>query len=82
MILNIHLEVALVSVCHKCRIGKSHWKLGIYGLLMGTDMHNTGNRMPDTKEAMSWMRTHLDRTYLKKITKDNALRITENKIIK
>ncbi len=33
MILNIHLEVALVSVCHKCQIGKSHWKLGIYGLL-------------------------------------------------
>ena len=33
MILNIHLEVALVSVCHKCRIGKSLWKLGIYGLL-------------------------------------------------
>ena len=24
---------------------------------MGTDMHNIGNRMPDTKEAMSWMRT-------------------------
>ena len=50
--------------------------------LMGTDMHNTGNRMPDTKEAMSWMRTHLDRKYLKKITKDNALRITENKLIR
>ena len=33
MVLNIHLEVALVSVCHKCRIGKSLWKLGIYGLL-------------------------------------------------
>ena len=50
--------------------------------LMGTDMHNTGNRMPDTKEAMCWMRTHLDRKYLKKITKDNALRITENKLIR
>ena len=33
MVLNIHLEVALMSVSHKCRIGKSLWKLGIYGLL-------------------------------------------------
>ena len=49
---------------------------------MGTDMHNIGNRMPDTKEAMSWMRKHLDSTYLKQITKENALRIAEDKIIK
>ena len=32
MVLNIHLEVALMSVSLKCRIGKSLWKLGIYGL--------------------------------------------------
>ena len=31
--IHIPLEVALVSVSHKCRIGKSLWKLGIYGLL-------------------------------------------------
>ena len=49
---------------------------------MGTDMHNIGNRMPDTKEAMSWMRKHLDSTYLRQITKENALRIAEGKIIK
>ena len=50
--------------------------------LMGTDMHNIGRRMPDTKEAMHWMRTHLDRKYLKQITQKNAIRITENKTIK
>ena len=49
---------------------------------MGTDMHNIGSRMPDTKEAMGWMRKHLDSTYLRQITRENALRITENKIIK
>ena len=49
---------------------------------MGTDMHNIGSRMPDTKDAMGWMRKHLDSTYLRQITRENALRITENKIIK
>ena len=49
---------------------------------MGTDMHIIGSRMPDTKEAMGWMRKHLDSTYLRQITRENALRITENKIIK
>ena len=49
---------------------------------MGTDMHNIGSRMHDTKEAMGWMRKHLDSTYLRQITRENALRITENKIIK
>ena len=49
---------------------------------MGTDMHNIGSRMPDTKEAMGWMRKHLDSTYLRQIARENALRITENKIIK
>ena len=41
---------------------------------MGTDMHNIGSRMPDTKEAMGWMRKHLDSTYLRQITRENALR--------
>ena len=30
---------------------------------MGTDMHNIGSRMPDTKEPMGWMRKHF-RQYL------------------
>ena len=37
---------------------------------MGTDMHNIGSRMPDTKEAMGWMRKHLDSTYLRQITRE------------
>ena len=33
MIPEIHLEIALVSVCDECGIGKAVWETGIYGLL-------------------------------------------------
>ena len=39
---------------------------------LGTDMHNTGNRKPETERAVRWMKRHLEREYLDEICWKNA----------
>ena len=42
---------------------------------LATDMHNTKDRRPETKEAEVWMLKHLGRAYIEKITWKNAEKI-------
>lgn len=44
---------------------------------MGTDMHNMRSRTPESKEAVRWMRRHLDAVYVQRILKGNAQEILE-----
>lgn len=46
---------------------------------MSTDMHNTGNRKPDTGDAECWMKKHLDNGYRKKICYENAVHMLKNR---
>lgn len=39
---------------------------------LGTDMHNTGTRAPDIKNAMKWLEKNLDETYLARLCRENA----------
>lgn len=39
---------------------------------LGTDMHNTSVRKPETDAALSWMETHLHTQYIAGITRRNA----------
>lgn len=39
---------------------------------LGTDMHNTHHRRPDTEAAQQWMEKHLDRSYFRAICFRNA----------
>lgn len=50
-----------------------------YVHVLGTDMHNTKSRPPETEEAVKWMRLHLDRSYVKKLLHGNARKIIKNK---
>ena len=39
---------------------------------LGTDMHNTGARAPEIKNAMKWLEKNLDEAYLEEICRENA----------
>lgn len=45
---------------------------------LGTDMHNTGTRQPETAKAMVWMEKHLDKGYIQNITYKNVGKILKN----
>ena len=45
---------------------------------LGTDMHNTGTRQPETDKAMVWMEKHLDKGYIQDITYRNPGKILKN----
>lgn len=47
--------------------------------VMGTDMHDTKSRAPETEAAVQWMRLHLERKYVKRLLHENARRIIKNK---
>ena len=49
--------------------------------VLGTDMHNTRSRKPDTEAAVHWMRLNLKRSYVKRLMHENARRIIKNKEI-
>lgn len=38
---------------------------------IGTDMHNTGSRSPQMRQAADWMEKHLDSLYFRKLTRGN-----------
>lgn len=42
---------------------------------LGTDMHNTDKRSPETQQAISWMRKHLEDEYLQAVCWENAEKI-------
>lgn len=46
--------------------------------VLGTDMHNTEGRKPDTEAAMRWMQKHLEEEYLEELCYKNAERIVQN----
>lgn len=46
---------------------------------LGTDMHNTKERRPETEGAEIWMKKHLDEEYRREIMYKNALRILKTK---
>ena len=46
--------------------------------LLGTDMHNTEERSPETEKAMEWMTGHLTRKYLMDLCYKNAEKIIKN----
>lgn len=46
---------------------------------LGTDMHNTKDRKPDTLEAEIWMEKHLDKEYIREICYKNVLEIIKSK---
>lgn len=48
---------------------------------LGTDMHNTEGRCPETLEAEIWMKKHLDPFYIKKISYRNPIRIIKQEKI-
>lgn len=43
--------------------------------LLGTDMHNTGNRSPSTQSAVKWMEAHLTRLGMRKVMYRNAMKL-------
>ena len=45
---------------------------------LGTDMHNTEERRPETREEEKWMNKHLSKRYLKNILYNNARDILTN----
>ena len=45
---------------------------------LGTDMHNTSYRAPDTKAAVKWLKKHLEESYLKDICTGNAEKVLQN----
>lgn len=49
---------------------------------LGTDMHNTDSRKPDTKAAVRWMEKHLDEEYMQDICHGNAEKILNHKQIR
>jgi protein-tyrosine phosphatase len=49
-----------------------------YISFLGTDMHNTKERCPKTKEAEAWMKKHLDSQYMEDICRGNAQCILTN----
>lgn len=46
--------------------------------LLGTDMHNTEGRSPETEKAMEWMKGHLTRKYQIDLCYKNAEKIIRN----
>lgn len=49
--------------------------------LLGTDMHRTDYRAPDTAAAMRWLLKNLDAAHLNRITYQNALSMINNEKI-
>lgn len=49
--------------------------------LLGTDMHNTETRCPDTIGADIWMDKHLESSYIKEISYRNPIKILKNEKI-
>lgn len=45
---------------------------------LGTDMHNTKMRAPETMEADAWMEKHLDLEYIRELSYGNARKILRN----
>ncbi len=48
---------------------------------MGTDMHNTASRRPETGEAVDWMKRKLDAGYVRDILRRNAEMLVNNEKI-
>ena len=48
---------------------------------LGTDMHNTQNRSPDTLGADLWMDKHLEASYIKEICYENPRKIIKHEKI-
>lgn len=48
---------------------------------LGTDMHNMGNRSPETGAALEWMKRHLSRVYLSRILYRNQHKVLADKKI-
>lgn len=42
---------------------------------LGTDMHNTAARKPETEEALNWMKSHLNPAYIARITSRNQRKV-------
>ena len=49
--------------------------------LLGTDMHNTKARSPETADAAAWMEKHLDPSYVQEISYRNPLKIIKHEKI-
>lgn len=47
--------------------------------LLGTDMHNTGERAPETGESLKWLEKHCPRKQLYRLVRKNAEAILEKK---
>lgn len=48
---------------------------------LGTDMHNMSARKPETKGALCWMKRHLEKEYISRLTRGNAEKILSDKKI-
>ena len=48
---------------------------------LGTDMHNTKTRCPDTLRAAIWMAQHLEPSYIKEISYGNPIKIIKDEKI-
>lgn len=48
---------------------------------LGTDMHRTDYRPPETEKAMQWLERHVDMDIVRTITYENALRVIKNEKI-
>ena len=46
---------------------------------LGTDMHNTGGRRPETEKAVRWLDKSLDARYTAGLLRDNALKILKDR---
>lgn len=48
---------------------------------LGTDMHRTDYRPPETEKAMKWLESHVNEDIVRKITFENAMRVIRNEKI-
>ena len=48
---------------------------------LGTDMHRTDYRPPETEKAMKWLMSHVDPDLVRAITYENAMRVIKNEKI-
>lgn len=83
--LGVYIQLNYRSVGGKWYDEKTRWcrkmlKEGKVHLL-GTDMHNTKTRCPDTRGADVWMDKHLESSYIKEISYRNPIKIIKDEKI-
>lgn len=81
----VYIQINARTIGGKWYDSSTRWSRKMLGYewvhLIASDMHNTQERSPEYKDALEWMKKHLDHEYIQEVCWKNAEKIIMNQKI-